>query len=142
MHLKILRNPRWSSDTNTIGFLYVNNEPFCYTIEDVARPHGIKIPGKTAIPEGLYKIIIDLSTRFKKLMPHILDVKDFVGVRIHSANTDKDVEGCIGVGYKRNGTEGIYESKQAFEDLFKMMEEAEKKHELITLEITTQPKIA
>lgn len=82
----------------TIGKLYLNDEYFCDTLEDVVRPEGRKIAGKTAIPTGEYKVVLTESKRFKKLLPLLINVPDFTGVRIHSGNTHHDTEGCILVG--------------------------------------------
>ena len=60
-------------DTHTVGKMYVDGIYECYTLEDVVR-NGTKVLGKTAIPIGEYKLIVDASTRFKQDMPHILDV--------------------------------------------------------------------
>jgi dynactin complex subunit len=60
-------------DTHTIGKMYVDGVYECYTLEDVVR-NGTKVLGKTAIPTGEYKLIIDASVRFKQDMPHILNV--------------------------------------------------------------------
>lgn len=57
-----------------------------------------KIPHKTAIPAGRYRVTIDMSTRFKRMMLHILDVPGFDGIRIHSGNTAEDTDGCPLVG--------------------------------------------
>ena len=43
----------------TIGKLYINGDYFCDTLEDVVRPIGEKVYGKTAIPEGTYTIVPD-----------------------------------------------------------------------------------
>jgi hypothetical protein len=94
----------------------------CYTLEDVERP--VKIKGETAIPKGTYKVIINQSNRFKRLLPLLLDVPNFEGVRIHSGNTNHNTEGCILVGQSRNKNY-IGQSRKAFEKLFKKMQKAE-----------------
>jgi len=81
-------------DTHTIGKMYIDGVYECYTLEDAVR-NGAKVMGKTAIPTGEYKIIIDASVRFKQDMPHILNVPNFTGVRIHAGNTSAHTDGCI-----------------------------------------------
>jgi hypothetical protein len=108
------------TDRSTIGELHIDDVFECYTLEDVVRAPGVKVPGKTAIPAGSYKVVLDYSNRFKKYKPHILDVPMFDGIRIHSGNTDADTEGCILVGTAKslNAIEG---SGRAFADLFQKL---------------------
>lgn len=80
----------------TIGRLYINDNFFCHTLEDVVREE--KIAGKTAIPAGTYQVIVNRSSKFKRDLPLLLDVPDFEGIRIHRGNTAKDTSGCILVG--------------------------------------------
>jgi len=94
LHLNIVRIAEKS--TYTIGKFYVDGEYFADTLEDAVRTEKIK--GKTAIPEGTYDVIFTMSNRFKKVMPLLLDVPNFEGVRIHSGNIPEDTEGCILVG--------------------------------------------
>lgn len=116
----------------TIGSLEIDLEKFCYTLEDTVRT-GPKVPGKTAIPLGIYRVTIDHSYRFDRLMPLLLDVPGFTGVRIHSGNTAEDTEGCILVGFKKeNGR--ITESRRAFSILFSRIQEAIK-HERVYIDI-------
>ncbi len=104
-------------DTHTTGKLYVNGIYECFTLEDAVR-NGTKVLGKTAIPIGTYKLIIDASTRFKQDMPHILDVPDFTGVRIHAGNTSADTDGCILLGSTWAGKDFIGNSKIAYKKFF------------------------
>lgn len=90
------------TDDVTIGELYVNDEFVCYTLEDAVR--DVKVYGKTAIPKGTYKVIYNMSNRFKRRMPLLLNVPNYQGVRIHAGNTHLDTDGCIilGLGLARN----------------------------------------
>lgn len=102
MNVTLLR--RYFYEDCTIGELYVDgdDERVCWTLEDRARD-GVKVSGQTAIPTGRYKIIVTPSQRFKTLLPLLLDVPGFTGVRIHAGNTAADTEGCIVVGQAVNG---------------------------------------
>lgn len=53
---------------------------------------------QTAIPTGNYKIIVNLSPKFKRNLPRLIDVPGFDGILIHRGNTDKDTSGCILIG--------------------------------------------
>lgn len=85
----------------TIGKLYIDGHYFCDTLEDTVRPSGTKIAGRTAIPAGEYEVVKSYSPRFKKILPEILDVPGFTGVRIHAGNTAKDTDGCILLGLNK-----------------------------------------
>lgn len=80
----------------TIGRLYIDEKFFCHTLEDPVREE--KIAGKTAIPEGIYNVVVNHSPKFKRDLPLLLDVPYFEGIRIHRGNTAKDTSGCILVG--------------------------------------------
>jgi len=85
---------------STIGELYIDGKFEAYTLEDVER--DTKVFGKTAIPKGTYEVIMTMSNRFKKMMPLLLNVEGFAGVRIHSGNKPEDTEGCILLGTTRS----------------------------------------
>lgn len=121
MELRVKR--LYKTDKSTIGELSIDGEFQCFTLEDVER--DIKVPGKTAIPKGTYSVIINQSNRFKRLLPLLLNVQNFSGVRIHSGNFAENTEGCILVGQTR-GLDFIGGSRKAFDKLFLKMQQAEK----------------
>lgn len=93
-------------DGYTISRLYVDGELFgCNTLEDADR--GLrqdmqleeikkkKVYGQTAIPRGSYECVYTYSNRFKKMLPLLLNVKGFEGIRIHSGNSSKTLRGVF-----------------------------------------------
>lgn len=111
--------------TYTIGKMYIDGNYFCNTLEDVDRGINqkdsldtikrIKVAGATAIPTGTYKVIVNMSPKFQRNLPRLIDVPGFEGILIHRGNTDKDTAGCILVGENKvvgkviNST--VYEKK-------------------------------
>ena len=81
-------------DRNIIGDLHIDGKFFSYTLEDELRQQGVKVYGKTCIDAGRYKVILTKSNRFKRIMPLLVDVPRFSGIRIHGGNTSKDTSGC------------------------------------------------
>ncbi len=118
---------------STIGELYVDGSFFCYTLEDIVRD-GPKVMHETAIPEGTYKVIINMSNRFKRLMPLLLDVPGFEGIRIHAGNKAGDTSGCLLVGMTK-GSNFIGQSVTAYDALFSKMKAAQQAGERIELTI-------
>ena len=114
-----LRLQRYQSGpTSTIGeLLEVTglglSDRWMYTCEDVVReqkdvPVGFwKIHGLTAIPAGTYRIVMTFSNRFQRVMPLLLGVPGFTGIRIHAGNKSADTDGCILVGFSTDGTNVI-----------------------------------
>lgn len=95
-----LRLMRQASDSFcTIGELFVDGQHEAFTLEDVERQ--VKVPGETAIPRGRYEVVVTFSPHFRKMLPLLLAVPHFEGVRIHSGNVAADTEGCILVGHSR-----------------------------------------
>lgn len=94
------------TDNRTIGELYVNGEKFCDTLEDtyrVLKTASDKVQDMTAIPNGLYSLVLSFSNKFQKKLPEILNVPFFTGIRIHTGTNEKDTSGCILVGDYKNG---------------------------------------
>ena len=134
--MKIEVNRIFKASNYTIGELSVNNNYVCDTLEDKVRVDGEKLYAETAIPTGTYTLILSYSNRFKKVMPEILNVPNFSGIRIHCGNSSKDTEGCLLVGKWDGKTENwISDSKNSYNKLYPLLEEAFNKKENITITI-------
>ena len=130
--MKIIVKHIFSNDSYSIGKMSVDGEYLCNTLEDPQRP--VKIAGRTGIPNGIYKVVLSNSFRFKKVLPEIQNVPGFVGVRIHAGNTAEDTEGCILVGF--NTEKGrLTKSREAFYSLMELLHGAKARKEEITLEV-------
>ena len=119
--MKLLLKRLHKTDKSTIGELYVDGKFECYTLEDVERKE--KVFGKTAIPKGTYDVVMTMSNRFKKMMPLLLNVPGYEGVRIHSGNKPEDTEGCLLLG-KTRGIDSIGESRNAIAAFYPKVESA------------------
>lgn len=142
MKLKLIR--KYRKQDYTIGKLYIDGAYFCDTLEDYDRLYfgGIKVAGKTAIPIGKYKVVLNVqSPKYAKreywrkynngFMPRLQNVPYFSGILIHPGNTASDSDGCILVG--RNTQVGmITDSIVTFKRLYELMK---KSKEEITIEV-------
>ena len=114
MHIRVVREP--TKNDTTLGALFIDDHWQCHTLEDIIRPVGEKIYGETAIPPGRYKLVLSMSNRFKRILPEVLAVPNFTGIRIHAGNTAKDTHGCLLWGQTRNvEARSIGQSKLALE---------------------------
>jgi len=120
MELKL--NRIFLGSSATIGELLVNDKHLCDTLEDRVRPEGEKVYGKTAIPEGTYEVKLTHSPRFKKVLPEILNVPNFSGIRIHIGNWAKDTEGCILVGSVKSN-DAVLNSNITFHKLYSVLKQ-------------------
>lgn len=135
MKLKLER--KWKREAYTIGMLYVDGKFFCNTLEDKVRnlPAEAKVYAQTAIPYGTYKVVFNWSPKFGRNLPRLLDVPYFTGILIHSGNSAKDSAGCILVG-KNTEVGRLTLSRYTSDKLNKLVEQAQKHGEEITIEIT------
>lgn len=137
----------------TIGHLYIDDKYFCDTLEDTVRDINkdgkfdngeVKIPGKTAIPYGEYRIDMNtVSPRFSKIaqynfckgkLPRLIGIFDFIGVLIHVGNTVNDTDGCILVG--QNKIKGqVVNSMATFRMLYDILEKANLSGKIIMIKI-------
>ena len=112
MLLTVVREP--SKNGCTLGEMLLDGAHECYTLEDVVRDE--KIDGETAIPAGKYRVVLTMSQRFGKVLPELLNVPNYQGVRIHSGNVAADTRGCILVGEEK-GADRVLRSREAMIEL-------------------------
>lgn len=149
--MELVLNRILKTNDYTIGEFSVDGKYLCDTIEDAVRPlpescpntpKGIackckeKVYGKTAVPAGTYKVKLGYSNRFRRILPQVLDVPHFLGILIHTGNSNKDTEGCIIVGTWDGKTENwVSNSRAAFNKLMPLLRDATDNKEEITLTI-------
>lgn len=123
MKLVLIRHARRAD--YTIGRLEdENGMKICDTLEPIWRNYDggeMKIPRKSAIPEGSYRVVVTKSQRFQKYLPLLVGVPGFEGVRIHAGNTSRDTEGCILVGQNLQVGKLLW-SRITMEKLMKLIE--------------------
>lgn len=104
MRLTVLRNP--SVGGATIGKLLIDGAFACHTLEDEIRElPGVpvaawKIHGETAIPAGVYRVILESSQRFGPDTLTLCHVPGFAYIRMHAGNTSDHTEGCLLLGMR------------------------------------------
>lgn len=94
----------------------INGEVVCSTLERA----------DTLIKAGTYAVILDLSPHLGYICPHLrvpdrdLAAGGDAGIRIHIANYQSQLEGCVAVGTVQDG-DAIDNSKLAFDNLMPML---------------------
>jgi len=137
MELKLERETFTSQ--STIGSLFCGGVFLCHILEDTDRhletnPSG-KVYGKTAIPRGRYQIVATMSQRFAKVLPLLLKVPGFEGIRIHPGNTPADTDGCLLPGLT-GAKDFVGSSRDAFQIVDKMIHRALDRGEQVWIEVS------
>ncbi len=107
---------------STLSHLYLNDLFLCYLLEDSIREE--KIPGKTCIPEGKYKLGFNktagMNARYKLSFPaihqgmlEIQGIPNFSLVFLHIGNYTADTAGCPLTGHYWNLVKGNYQVMQS-----------------------------
>ena len=133
---------KWKKPTYTISKWNVDGKWFCDGIEDRDRGlsnhmseatiKSLKVYGETAIPTGKYEIKMTYSPKFggkkayawcKGILPEIVGVKGFSGIRIHAGNTAKDSRGCPLPG-RNNKVGWVSNSMNECKKIYPMIQQA------------------
>lgn len=130
--MEILLERKIHNSNSTEGNLYVNNQWFANTIEDVIRAKPgqwnkrFKVYAKTAIPYGRYPVLVTWSNKFQRRMIGIFNVPDFDGIRIHWGISELSSAGCVIISKKDIDAKHILVfDKKTTEDLIKIVEKAQ-----------------
>ena len=136
----IIEQVREYRDDYTLSVLFITQhgiietdevERFCYVLEDVGRPFGIKVQDKTCIPEGAYYVDITISSRWNKPMLILYNKADrsiqrggikFTGIRPHGGNDVDDTSGCPLCAYNSDNRGKIW--TRASDDLLDLVRSA------------------
>ena len=125
-------------------------EPHAIPWEDkplIGQHRGVRIPGKTAIPEGTYRIELRDSKTYKRRMPQILDVPEFKSIVLRTGKSAEQSRGDILVGKAslHPSPEGwemwiLKDSRPYFNLVYNLIEEAIDYGEAVTLEVSSHKK--
>ena len=121
--MKLLLIRKKFLEDRTLGELFTPDGYFCDTME----PHRIdwtkekKVKGKTAIPEGTYKVELAWSKKRGRVVPWLEKVPHFTGIQIHTGNVPTNTSGCILVGDGEGNI--LVNSNFCFNQLMKKLKE-------------------
>ena len=134
--MKLLLQRIYAGKDYTIGRLTVDGMRYCDTLElPVATADGRRnVQRVTAIPAGTYDMVVNVSPKFKRLLPRLLYVPGRDGIIFHRGNRPQDITGCILVG--ENKVMGMVVYSTGYEQrLVEMTLEAQSRCEDLTIEI-------
>lgn len=155
MKIQVKRTAR--NGTYTVGKVSIDGKYFCDSLEDTDRgvtqimpftsTGGIngfwtdakgnkidKVPGRTAIPTGLYDATVYFWPKFKCYCVQLLRVPGFTGILMHNGMTADHSEGCILLG-KNNAIGRLDGSRLYMDALAARVLAAEKMGERVTVEV-------
>lgn len=134
----ILHRQRLAGSPCCLGRLSLDGHVLCDTLEPPS--HGLTsatVPktirdivrlGRSAIPVGVYRLVLSWSPRFsprpfyraygRGLVPRLQNVSGFEGVLIHCGNTVLDTCGCVIVG-RRADSSTLVQSQKTYDRLMR-----------------------
>jgi hypothetical protein len=149
--MEILVTRKWRSPKSTVSTVKVDGQPHQFILED--RDRGLtsemnlddikreKVYGGTAIPTGRYRVLVTMSARFKRMLPLLVGVPGYSGIRIHPGNRHVDTDGCLLPGktfWSEAGDYAIGTSLTACQDLQAKIKAAIKRGEEVWMTITRE----
>lgn len=132
---------------STLSVVTVQGRFLCFCLEDGYR--DVKVKGETRIPPGVYhvgrRVAGSFYARHRELwghefVPQLLDVPGFTDILIHPGNSTADTAGCLLFGFSATfeGDFSITRSGDAFKKAYSLIDDAFKRGEAVTVEISRQ----
>lgn len=87
-----------NTEDGVFGRLYMPNAPSLFTMEEDWKQNK---RGQSCIPAGIYALRRTIYYKHGYETFEVMNVPGRTRILIHPANTEEDVEGCIGVGLRR-----------------------------------------
>lgn len=84
-----------NTEDGVFGKMYLPNLPVLYTMEEDWKENQ---PNISCIPAGVYELRRIFSPKHQCEVFQVMNVPGRNMIEIHIANTEEDVEGCIGIG--------------------------------------------
>jgi hypothetical protein len=114
--LEIAIDRKLNKDKCTLGYLFVNGDPICYTLE---LPWRLNANNISCIPAGIYKGFL----RYDKpdgWRIQIADVPGRPGIQLHIGNYTSQITGCILLGMEVDIDKcTVYSSAKAYSEFRK-----------------------
>jgi len=144
LHIQLIAE----TPTSTLSACTIEGKFQCWILEDGFNL--TKIPGKTRIPPGTYKIVKHTSGKFfeahrKKwghtFVPMLAGVPNYSFILIHPGNTIEDTEGCLLPGMSAHFSAGgfmVSYSTDAYLSLFAKIEAAFGRGEVVDCQISRE----
>lgn len=87
----------------TRGSLFRDSALWMHILEDEVRrddpntpqDEGAKVKGRSAIPAGRYEVRLTNSPKYGRIMPEVVGVPGYSGIRVHSGHDETHTEGCL-----------------------------------------------
>ena len=95
--MKLVLRRFWNTPDGVFGKLYLPGHPFLYTMEEDWRGNQRRV---SCIPAGSYELVRTIYHKHGYETFEVTGVPDRTRILIHPANTEEDVEGCIGLGLR------------------------------------------
>lgn len=105
---------------HTKSIIFIDGNFFSFGLEPEYKGGSPVLSQRDLIPEGIYKVILSYSPKFKRVLPEVLNVPFNSGIRIHPGNHPSDTSGCLLPGSYFSGNT-LMQSRVKFDMLYDLI---------------------